>query len=79
VVFYDSNGVEIAPATGESRRVILRALGHDAFALGDRFPSVRNRQGLARFTSTGSSISGLGLRFNGRVSTFTSLPTLRGR
>lgn len=48
---------------------------HLAFTVPDRFPVTRGRRGSIEITSTGLSLSVLGLRFNGAGS-FTSVPAV---
>jgi hypothetical protein len=55
--------------------VSLSGRGHTAFSLSERFASTRNLRGTVEFTSTGSQITGLGLRFN-PGGAFTSFPVL---
>lgn len=55
--------------------IVLAPRGQTAFRLMDRFPLLLNRRGVVEFTTTGTDISGLGLRFN-PSGAFTSLPAL---
>ncbi|MDX1984871.1 MAG: DUF642 domain-containing protein [Bryobacteraceae bacterium] len=51
----------------------LGVRGHDAFELVGRFSVVAGRRGVAEFSTTGSDITGLGLRFSPQGA-FTSFP-----
>src|SRR6185295_17623781 len=53
----------------------LPPLGHDAFEMSQRFPSMAGRRGAAEFVSGTPDFSALGLRFSSRGA-FTSLPAL---
>ena len=56
----------------------LPALGHTAFVLADRFPSVVNKRGSVRFAATPKGFVGLGLRFS-PFQTFTSFRMLTSK
>jgi hypothetical protein len=68
VVIRDESGQQIGTDT-----ISLSGRGHTAFTLPSRFASSVNRRGTAEFTSTGTQITGLGLRFN-PGGAFTSFP-----
>jgi hypothetical protein len=70
VVIRNEAGQQIGAET-----VSLSGRGHTAFSLSERFASTRNLRGTVEFTSTGSQITGLGLRFN-PGGAFTSFPVL---
>jgi hypothetical protein len=73
VIIRDEAGVQIG-----TDQVSLSGRGHTAFALTDRLSLTRNRRGTVEFISTGSQITGLGLRFN-PGGAFTSFPVLPKR
>ncbi|MCC6389413.1 MAG: hypothetical protein IT167_02325, partial [Bryobacterales bacterium] len=68
VVIRDESGQQIGTDT-----ISLSGRGHTAFTLPGRFASSVNRRGTTEFTSTGTQITGLGLRFN-PGGAFTSFP-----
>lgn len=70
VTFRDENGQQIGTGT-----ISLPGRGYSPFALTDQFPIIRNRRGVAEFSSPGTQITGLGLRFN-PGGAFTSFPVL---
>jgi hypothetical protein len=67
----DDNGTEIARES-----ISIPANGHTSFEVTSRLPSTAAKRGFVEFTSTtGSGISGLGLRFSPTLS-FTSIPVV---
>ncbi|MCC6365508.1 MAG: hypothetical protein IT165_18495 [Bryobacterales bacterium] len=68
VVIRDESGQQIGTDT-----ISLSGRGHTAFTLPGRFAPSVNRRGTVEFTSTGTQITGLGLRFN-PGGAFTSFP-----
>ncbi|MEP7353762.1 MAG: putative Ig domain-containing protein [Acidobacteriota bacterium] len=68
--FWDENGGQLG-----SSAFSLAANGHTTIILPDQFPVTRGTRGIIRFQSSGSGISGIGLRFN-PLGSFTSLPVI---
>jgi hypothetical protein len=71
--FRDENGMEIV-----SGSLTLPSHNHRAFMLGEMFPQIRDRRGVARISSTSSGLSALGLRFN-PTGSFTSIQPAEAR
>ncbi|HXI40108.1 MAG TPA: hypothetical protein VNH83_09020, partial [Bryobacteraceae bacterium] len=69
ITFVDDSGNSV-PITGT---ITVPAHGHYAAVLGDLFPAIQGKRGVAKITSN-ADLSGLGIRYNGTA--FTSINAL---
>ncbi|MBI4903867.1 MAG: BACON domain-containing protein [Acidobacteria bacterium] len=70
LIIRDEQGNQLSTDT-----IVMGPRVHQAFALPDRLPVTRGRRGSVEFSTNGSDITGLGLRFN-PGGAFTSFPVL---